>query len=80
MQWYFVTLISIATAVISALAVSMIYWIISQLRSPIVLVHNAILFGQNESCYFIKIINRSDKKDFTITHIWIEDIRIEIYQ
>ena len=73
MQWYFITLISIGTAVLSALAVSMIYWIISQLRRPIVLVHNAILLGPNESCYFIKIINRSDKKDFTITHVWIKD-------
>ena len=73
MQWYFVTLISIATAVLSALAVSVIYWIIGQLRRPIVLVHKATLLGPNELCYFIKIINRSDKKDFTITHVWIED-------
>ncbi len=73
MKWYIVTLISIATAVFSALAVSMIYWIISQLRRPLVLVHDAVLLGPNEHCYFIKIINRSDKKDFTITHVWIED-------
>lgn len=73
MKWYIVTLISIATAVFSALAVSMIYWIIGQLRRPVVLVHEAILLGPNEPCYFIKIINRSDKKDFTITHVWIED-------
>lgn len=74
MQWYVVALISILTTVLSALAISMIYWIISQLRRPIVLVHDAILLGLNEQCYFIKIINRSDKKDFTITHVWIEDI------
>ncbi len=73
MSSFIIALISIATTVFSALSISMIYWIISQLRRPLVLVHDAYLIGPNTPCYFIKVINRSDKKDFTITHVWIND-------
>ncbi|MCK4922106.1 MAG: hypothetical protein KAS71_13735 [Bacteroidales bacterium] len=50
-------------------------------KRPIVLVHTAVFSNPSPNVsfspslkYFIKVINPSEVKDYTITHIWIEDM------
>lgn len=43
-----------------------------------VLVHEAYFIGGKDPHYFVKVINCSTEKMFTITHIWIKDRSKEI--
>ncbi len=78
LEWYWQLVIGVGTVIISALLVAIISWLHRLFNKPIVRVHKAKFIRNDEDYYFVKVINRSLKYDYTVTHIWIEP-KEEVY-
>ena len=73
----YMTLEPIFVYIIAPLLVLFLVWLVNQIwlktQKPIVLVHEAFFSNTPKPYYFIKVQNHSQKYNFTITHVWIED-------
>ena len=73
----------IIIGVVVTLIGTFIIWFIRRICQrndvPKVLVHGAYFLNNPIPFYFVKVQNRSLKRDFTITHIWIEENKKKIH-